>query len=236
MCPGGQVVAAASEEGGVVVNGMSCYARDGRNANSAVCVSVRPEDHGGTPESAISFQRTLEKNAYVAGGGDYSAPIQTVGDFLNEVHGSAPGVVEPTYRNGHVRLASMDDILPPFVCLPYLARKIAEYKKRPEPSVRVLSSGIFLKGSDRTGLGMDLIFIFKTVMMEGHFVFRHTVIQVIFALGSGLGLLLFQTAALDFCCFGPLDGGLQHFFLVQLMPEAVSDALQLRYFLLNPGN
>ncbi len=116
MCPGGEVVGAASEDGGVVVNGMSRYARDGKNANSAVCVSVRPVDHGGTPESAIAFQRRLERAAYVAGGADYSAPIQTVGDFLGHTKGQAPTTVQPTYRNGCVRLASMDDILPDFVC------------------------------------------------------------------------------------------------------------------------
>ena len=116
MCPGGEVVAAASEDGGVVVNGMSSFARDGRNANSAVCVSVHPEDHGGTPESAIAFQRRLERAAYAIGGGDYYAPVQTVGDFLDGKKGSELTDVIPTYRDGRVRLASMDDILPEFVC------------------------------------------------------------------------------------------------------------------------
>ncbi|MBQ9783013.1 MAG: FAD-dependent monooxygenase [Clostridia bacterium] len=116
MCPGGQVVAAASEEGGVVVNGMSRFARDGRNANSAVCVSVRPEDYGATPEQAIAFQRSLEQAAYEAGGRDYRAPIQTVGDFLEGKRGTEPTVVQPTYRDGGVRCASLDEILPDFVC------------------------------------------------------------------------------------------------------------------------
>lgn len=116
MCPGGQVVAAASETGGVVVNGMSVYARDGKNANSAVCVSVRPEDYGATPETAIAFQRNLERAAFLNGGSDYFAPIQTVGDFLNERTGTEPSRVLPTYRNGAVRCASMDRILPPYVC------------------------------------------------------------------------------------------------------------------------
>ncbi len=116
MCPGGQVVAAASEEGGVVVNGMSRYARDGRNANSAVCVSVRPEDYGATPEGAIAFQRSLERAAFSAGGRDYFAPMQTVGDFLSGNCGTEPSSVLPSYRDGRVRLASMDDCLPAFVC------------------------------------------------------------------------------------------------------------------------
>lgn len=115
MCPGGQVVAAASEEGGVVVNGMSVYARDGKNANSAVCVSVRPEDYGATPEQAIAFQRKLERAAFRAGGSDYFAPIQTVGDFLEGRWGSEPKGVLPSYRDGKVRCASMDEVLPAFV-------------------------------------------------------------------------------------------------------------------------
>ena len=115
MCPGGQVVAAASEENGVVVNGMSCYARDGRNANSAVCVSVRPEDHGATPQSAIDFQRRLERAAFEYGGRDYSAPIQTVGDFLNGTWGTEPREILPTYRDGRVRCVSLNKLLPSFV-------------------------------------------------------------------------------------------------------------------------
>ncbi len=115
MCPGGQVVAAASEEGGVVVNGMSVYARDGKNANSAVCVSVRPEDYGATPEKAIAFQRNLEQAAFRVGGSDYYAPMQTVGDFLTGIKGTEPSTVLPTYRDGKVRCVSMDQILPSFV-------------------------------------------------------------------------------------------------------------------------
>ncbi|MBQ8849952.1 MAG: hypothetical protein IJ011_06465 [Clostridia bacterium] len=116
MCPGGEVVAAASEDGGVVVNGMSRFSRDGKNANSAVCVSVRPEDYGSSPEKAIAFQRRLERAAYINGGGDYYAPVQTVGDFLSERIGSEPTEVLPTYRDGRVRLSSMDEVLPEFVC------------------------------------------------------------------------------------------------------------------------
>lgn len=116
MCPGGQVVAAASEENTVVVNGMSTFARDGKNANSAVCVSVFPEDYGGTPEGAIAFQRRLERAAFAEGGGNYCAPVQTVGDFLERKEGSEPSSVVPSYRNGSVRCGSMDRVLPEFVC------------------------------------------------------------------------------------------------------------------------
>ena len=115
MCPGGEVVAAASEECGVVVNGMSHYARDGVNSNSAVAVSVRPNDFDGSPLGAISFQRKLERAAFLAGGGDYCAPMQTVGDFLSEKRGTEPTRVMPTYREGKVKLSNMDSILPSFV-------------------------------------------------------------------------------------------------------------------------
>ena len=116
MCPGGEIVAAASEEGGVVVNGMSRRARDGRNSNSAIAVSVRKTDFDGTPMGAIEFQRNIERNAFACGGGDYYAPIQTVGDFLGEKSGSEPTRVLPTYRDGRVRTADMNGILPDFVC------------------------------------------------------------------------------------------------------------------------
>ena len=116
MCPGGEIVAAASEEGGVVVNGMSRRARDGKNSNSAVAVSVRQSDYDGTPMGAIEFQRAIERKAFVCGGEDYYAPVQTVGDFLSEKSGSAPTRVLPTYRDGRVRTADMNDILPDFVC------------------------------------------------------------------------------------------------------------------------
>ncbi len=115
MCPGGEIVAAASEEGGVVVNGMSRHARDGRNSNSAVAVSVRQSDYGGTPMDAIEFQRNIERAAFSIGGSDYSAPIMTVGDFLNGKCTSEPTTVLPTYRDGKVRVASFEKIFPSFV-------------------------------------------------------------------------------------------------------------------------
>jgi uncharacterized FAD-dependent dehydrogenase len=115
MCPGGEVVAAASERGGVVVNGMSKHARDGVNSNSAVLVSVRPDDIGGTCLDAIEFQRRLERAAFEMGGGDYYAPVQTVGDFLGGKVGTEPSRVMPTYRGGKVRCADIDKLLPRFV-------------------------------------------------------------------------------------------------------------------------
>ena len=119
MCPGGEVVGAASEENTVVVNGMSHYARDGRNSNSAIAVSVRPDDFeahdGNLALGAIEFQRKIERAAYVAGGRDYSAPVQTVGDFLSGKCGSMPSKVTPTYMGGKCTLADMNDVLPDFV-------------------------------------------------------------------------------------------------------------------------
>lgn len=118
MCPGGEVVAAASEEGGVVVNGMSEHARDGRNANSAIAVSVRPEDLDGTPLGAIDFQRRIEQAAFAAGGGDYAAPLVTLGDFLGGRAVTEPSRILPTYMGGEaLRIASPDTYLPPFVTM-----------------------------------------------------------------------------------------------------------------------
>lgn len=99
MCPGGEVVAAASEEGGLVVNGMSSYARNGRNANSAIAVSL---GLCSTPDEQIELQRRYERAAFAAGGGDYCAPVQTLGDFISGKCISEPGRVYPTYMNGNV--------------------------------------------------------------------------------------------------------------------------------------
>lgn len=115
MCPGGTVVPSASEEFGVVTNGMSTRARDGRNANAAVCVSVKPEDCGSTPAGAIEFQRNLERCAYRTAGSDYTAPMQTVGDLLAGTKGTNYSRIVPTYRDGQVRPCDFHDIFPPFV-------------------------------------------------------------------------------------------------------------------------
>ncbi len=119
MCPGGEVMAAASEEGHLVVNGMSYHARDGRNANAAVAVSVHCEDYepenGSVALGAIAFQRRIERAAFLAGGGDYAAPIMTMGDFLNEAKGTEPRRILPTYRAGSVRTADFSSVFPKFV-------------------------------------------------------------------------------------------------------------------------
>lgn len=115
MCPGGEVMAAASEEGMLVVNGMSRRARDGQNANSAVAVSVLKEDFGNSPEKAIEFQRNLERLAFISGGSDWSAPVQTIGDFTNGRTGTTPSVT-PSYMNGKYNLCDINKILPEYIC------------------------------------------------------------------------------------------------------------------------
>lgn len=115
MCPGGMVVAAASELGRVVTNGMSEFARDGKNANAALLVGVEPRDFGSAhPLAGMYFQRRLEEAAFRAGGGDYRAPAQLVGDFLKKQVSTAVGNVNPSYRPG-VRFADLSAVLPDFV-------------------------------------------------------------------------------------------------------------------------
>lgn len=144
MCPGGEVVAAASEEGLLCVNGMSRHARAGANANAALLVEVRPDDlPGDDPLAGVAFQRQLERDAYqlgrglTAGGGEdasalcppYTAPAQTVGDFLVHASGTPSAAVTPTYPRG-VAWRDLRDCLPPFVtdalaeALPALDRKL----------------------------------------------------------------------------------------------------------------
>ncbi len=114
MCPGGRVVAAASEEGRVVTNGMSFHARDGKNANAAVAVSVDGEDFGQDPRRAIAFQRELEERAYAAGraGGAYAAPAENVQSFLQGEGTLRITAVEPTYDRG-VTAVDLGALLPP---------------------------------------------------------------------------------------------------------------------------
>ena len=115
MCPGGTVVAAASEQGGLVVNGMSVFARDGANANAALLCDVRPADFGSDhPLAGVELQRRWERAAFLAGGADWHAPAQRLGDFLQNVPSAGPGSVEPTYPLG-VRWGSLEGCLPPFV-------------------------------------------------------------------------------------------------------------------------
>ena len=115
MCPGGQVVAAASEPGCVVTNGMSQYSRAERNANAALVVEVTPADFpGDDPLAGIEFQRHWESQAFTAGGGRYAAPAQRVGDFLAGRPSTEGGTVDPSYQPG-VHMTDLSTCVPPYV-------------------------------------------------------------------------------------------------------------------------
>jgi len=113
MCPGGLVVAAASEPGRLVTNGMSQYSRNERNANSGIVVGITPEDYPGHPLAGIEFQRRLEERAFELGGGTYNAPGQLVGDFLAHRPSTVLGAVQPSYTPG-VRLTDLSESLPDY--------------------------------------------------------------------------------------------------------------------------
>lgn len=167
MCPGGKVVCAASEEQGVCVNGMSRFARDGRNANSAVLVGVGPGDFGSEhPLAGVELQRRVERAAYeaalAAGGAPYQAPAQTVGDFLAGEPSMGPATgkraVNPTYARG-VAWCDLRECLPPFVAdaiavaLPFLDRRLRGFadpaavmtgvEARSSSPVRIVREGDF---------------------------------------------------------------------------------------------
>ncbi len=133
MCPGGTVVAATSEPNRVVTNGMSQYSRNERNANSGFVVAIDPErDYPGHPLAGIEFQRKWESLAFTAGGGDYKAPAQKVGDFMACRPSEALGEVSPSYKPG-IKMTDLAQCLPPFVleamreALPVFGRQIAGY-------------------------------------------------------------------------------------------------------------
>ncbi len=135
MCPGGVVMAAASEEGGVVVNGMSQHARNDANSNSALLVGVEPGDFGSEhPLAGFAFQRQMEQAAYRLGGGGYKAPAQLVGDFLTGRESVALGEVQPSYQPG-VTLTDLRGCLPGIVAdslragLPLLGRQLAGFDR-----------------------------------------------------------------------------------------------------------
>ena len=133
MCPGGRVVAAASEEGRVVTNGMSQYSRAEFNANSGLVVDIDPErDFPGSPLAGIALQRELEERAFVAGGSNYKAPGQKLGDFLAKRPSSDLGEVTPSYQPG-VTPTDLAEVLPDFVvdalreALPVFGRQVPGY-------------------------------------------------------------------------------------------------------------
>ena len=115
MCPGGQVMASSSEANSIVTNGMSNFARDGVNSNSAVLVNVTVDDYyKNTPLDGMYFQEDLERKAFELGGKNYNAPVQKVGDFLENKVSTEFGKIQPTYMPG-VTMANLNEILPEFV-------------------------------------------------------------------------------------------------------------------------
>ncbi len=129
MCPGGTVVAATSEEGRVVTNGMSQYSRNERNANAGIVVGISPADYPGGPLAGITFQRALESHAFTLGGSNYQAPGQLVGDFVAGRASTRLGSVEPSYKPG-VLLTDLASALPAYAitamreALPVFGKKI----------------------------------------------------------------------------------------------------------------
>ncbi len=159
MCPGGSVVAAASESGRVVTNGMSNFARDGENANAALLVTLEPKDF---PDKStlggMYWQREIEQTAFQVGGGNYHAPAQTVGDFLAKRPGTGFGAVAPSYRPG-VTPCDLHRVLPGRItdvlekAIPELGKKLKGYDD-PEavmtaPETRSSSPVRILRGEDR---------------------------------------------------------------------------------------
>jgi uncharacterized FAD-dependent dehydrogenase len=132
MCPGGTVVAATSEPGCVVTNGMSQYSRNERNANSGIVVGITPADYPGHPLAGVAFQREWESRAYEAGGGNYYAPAQRVGDFLARRPSTALGPVVPSYTPG-VRATDLSACVPDYAtaaireALPAFEKQIRGY-------------------------------------------------------------------------------------------------------------
>ncbi len=115
MCPGGTVIASSSEPETIVTNGMSVYARNGENANSAVLVNVTPNDFKGeSPLEGMYFQKDLEQKAFKLGESNYNAPIQRFEDFENNIKSTHIGEIKPTYKPG-VTLSNLNEILPDFI-------------------------------------------------------------------------------------------------------------------------
>ena len=166
MCPGGEVVAASSETGRLAVNGMSCFARDAENSNSALLVNVDTSDYASDhPLAGMYFQRELEEKAFAAGGSDYSAPVISVGEFLNGK--SVNSRVKPSYRPS-VKKASPEEYLPDFVCeslkmgIPEMGRKLRGFD-----SPAAILTGIESRSSSpvRINRGED----FQSVSLRGLF-------------------------------------------------------------------
>ena len=170
MCPGGYVVSAASEKGRLAVNGMSEYARDGENANSALLVQVNPDDFGSDDVLAgIEFQRKIEEAAYKAGGEDYSAPVQRYGDFVDGRVTCCEGIVKHSYKPS-IKFADLNEVLPEFIsnslkeAIPAMGRKLKGFD-----SPDALMTGVETRSSspvrivrDKQGVGIGIKGLYPT--------------------------------------------------------------------------
>ncbi len=168
MCPGGIVIPSASEEGRVVTNGMSNFLRNERNANSALIAQVKREDFSSEhPLAGISFQRNLEEAAYLAGGGDFRAPVQRMGDFLERKNSSFFGEVLPSYGRG-TGFAPVDSYLPAALCdalraaVPDLERRLKGFSAQDAlltgVESRTSSPLRVLRGEDLQAVGKEGIY------------------------------------------------------------------------------
>ncbi|WP_196604688.1 NAD(P)/FAD-dependent oxidoreductase [Pectinatus haikarae] len=166
MCPGGKVVSASSEENRLTTNGMSYYARNTGIANSALLVPVTPADFGGNILSGMEFQRHYENLAFSAGGKNYHAPVQTVGDFLTHQHGSDKFLTIPTYEPG-ITLADLHELLPAKVsaaielALPNFDKKIPGFADK-----SVVMTGLEMRSSAPCRIIRDKN-TFKSVSIAG---------------------------------------------------------------------
>ena len=168
MCPGGTVVAATSEAGRVVTNGMSQYSRNERNANAGIVVGITPEvDYPGHPLAGMELQRQVESQAYVLGGSNYQAPGQLIGDFLNNQASTSFGEVLPSYTPG-VHLTNLDSVLPAFAiqaireAIPAFAKQIKGFdladgiltgvETRTSSPIRIKREDISLQSINTKGL------------------------------------------------------------------------------------
>ena len=129
MCPGGVVLGSSSDNGEIVTNGMSKFARDGENANSAVLVDITPDDFKGeSPLEGIYFQADLERKAFELGGGNFFAPIQRVEDFLSNRKSTKIGTINPTYKPG-VTLSNLQELFPEYI-IETLKEGILDFDKK----------------------------------------------------------------------------------------------------------
>jgi uncharacterized protein len=155
MCPGGTVVAAASEPGRVVTNGMSQYSRNERNANAGIVVGITPADYPGGPLAGIAFQRHWEERAFAAGGASYAAPAQRVGDFLAMRASTGLGDVIPSYQPG-VHMTDLASCLPDFAveaireAIPAFDRQIKDFAM-----ADAIMTGVETRTSSPVRIGRD---------------------------------------------------------------------------------